>query len=144
MKIRYFLIIVLLFSLLSGCKEESQVTTPPEKQLMLKFKMWGGWAASDVSLKVFNDNTAIKNDSNAETEVTFSDAEMNHLDLLLNDFPSFSRIYKQPDIIYVDIYNFELINYENNIPDTVTVYEPINKVPESLREIINVLSNKSY
>lgn len=95
-------------------------------------------------MSVFIDKTAIKRMDGKEFMINFSEVENKQIDILISEFPGYVRTYKPINSIWMDINTYELICKNSPVPDTVSIFEPLDTegIPESLVELIRMFEKK--
>ncbi|NWF90171.1 MAG: hypothetical protein HXY50_12015 [Ignavibacteriaceae bacterium] len=124
---RQISIFPILFSLkLFCCKNNSEINAPLYKNIILEYKSISGWTHFEISISVFIDKTAIKRMDGKEFKINFSEDENKQKDILISEFSSYKRTYEPINSIWMDINTYELINKNSLVPDTVSIYEPLD------------------
>ena len=135
----------ILFTLVVlGCKNGSEISAPTDKDVTLEYEMTHGWTGIKTFITVFKDKSAIKIRDSNEVKISFSEDEREQIDISISAFPNYKRIYAPVNGAWMDITTYELIYKNSSIPDTVSIYEPLDsdEIPESLENLILILREK--
>ena len=118
-------------------------TIPP---VLLKYEMMHGWTGKTSTITFLRDYSAVKHVNNIQTSFEFSSGEKKDLAVLLSNYSYFKRFYQPEHGIWCDISTHELIYYQTNHPDSVSIYEPLDSsdIPVELVELVDLLISKLY
>lgn len=144
MKRRISIFSLCLSLIIFCCKNNYEVNAPLDKDIILEYKSTSGWTNFIISMSVFIDKTAIKRMDGKEFMINFSEVENKQIDILISEFPGYVRTYKPINSIWMDINTYELICKNSPVPDTVSIFEPLDTegIPESLVELIRMFEKK--
>jgi hypothetical protein len=139
LKIFILLIFILIFF---RCNKEFGALSPE----LLKYETMHGWTGKISTITVFRDYSAVKHVNNTELFLEFSVDEKKDLADLLSHYSYFKRSYQPEQGFWSDISTHDLIYYQTNHADSVSIYEPLDSsdIPAELVELVDLLISKIY